>query len=155
MYYCFVYPYLQYCNEVWGNAYPTHLKRLTLLQKRVIRIIAKVDKFYPTDELFVRFKILKFHNINNYMIGQVMYKAFWVLLPKPVQNMFIKNAQIHSHNTRQSNDFHFPKPKTNLLKKSIAFKGVHIWNSIRQNISINCTYDRYKKRLKNVYLNMT
>ena len=25
MYYCFVYPYLQYRNEVWGNAYKSHL----------------------------------------------------------------------------------------------------------------------------------
>ena len=27
MYYAFIYPYLHYCNEVWGNAYSTNLNR--------------------------------------------------------------------------------------------------------------------------------
>ena len=52
MYYCFVYPYLQYCNEVWGNAYACHINRLKVLQNRVIRIIGKVDKLDYTDPLF-------------------------------------------------------------------------------------------------------
>jgi len=39
LYYAFVYPYLFYCIEVWGNAYQTHLHNLVTLQKRVARII--------------------------------------------------------------------------------------------------------------------
>ena len=33
LYYSYVYPYLTYCIEVWGCAYPTHLQCLFLLQK--------------------------------------------------------------------------------------------------------------------------
>ena len=34
LYYSYVYPYLTYCIEVWGCAYPTHLQFLFLLQKK-------------------------------------------------------------------------------------------------------------------------
>ena len=34
LYYSYVYPYLTYCIEVWGCAYPTHLQCLFLLQKK-------------------------------------------------------------------------------------------------------------------------
>ena len=160
MYYCFVYPYLQYCNEVWGNAYAFHLNRLKVLQNRVIRIIGKVDKLDYTDPLFSagylysKFKILKFSHISDYMIGQIMYKAFFRKLPQSVQSIFVKNDEIHSHSTRQSDDFHPPLPKTNLLKMSISFKGVHIWTFIRRRIDVNCTFSCFKSRLKNMYISM-
>ena len=34
LYYSYVYPYLTYCIEVWGCAYPTHLQCLFLLPKK-------------------------------------------------------------------------------------------------------------------------
>ena len=39
LYYSFAYPYLIYCNQVWGNNYPTVLNILLLVQKRLVRII--------------------------------------------------------------------------------------------------------------------
>ena len=152
MYYCFVYPYLQYCNEVWGNAYSIHLNRLIVLQKRVIRIIAKVDKFHHTDSLFTKFEIIKFCRINDYMIGQIMIKAFRRLLPEPVQSIFVKNENIYDYNTRQRNDFHLPRPKSNLLKKSIAFKGVVVWKFIKKHIDVDCSVSCFKRRLKRMYI---
>ena len=41
LYYALVYPYHQYCITVWGSTYLTNLNSLVMLQKRVIRIIAK------------------------------------------------------------------------------------------------------------------
>ena len=155
MYYCFVYPYFQYCNEVWGNAYSTHLNRLNLLQKRVIRLIANVDRHHHTDQFFAKFKIIKFHRINEYMIGQIMYKAYWNLLPISLASLFVRNDSVHHHNTRQKYDFHPPKPKSNLLKMSVSYKGVIVWRFIRQQVNIHCSYDCFKKRLKSMYLSIT
>ena len=36
----------------WGSTYPTHLRRLALLQKRIIRIISKKGFDAPTNPLF-------------------------------------------------------------------------------------------------------
>ena len=42
LYYTLIYPYLHYCNAVWGMANLTTLKPLQILQKRVTGIIGKV-----------------------------------------------------------------------------------------------------------------
>ena len=52
LYYSLVYPYLQYCLIDWGSTYATNLKRIILLQKRIIRIINKETFNAHTDPLF-------------------------------------------------------------------------------------------------------
>ena len=34
LYYSFIYPYLMYCNHIWGSTYKTNLRRLAILQKQ-------------------------------------------------------------------------------------------------------------------------
>ena len=38
-YYRFVYPYLIYCIEIWGNTHDSYLSPLIKLQKKAVRII--------------------------------------------------------------------------------------------------------------------
>ena len=37
LYFALIYPYLTYCNVVWASTYHSHLDRLNVLQKRIIR----------------------------------------------------------------------------------------------------------------------
>ena len=38
LYYSFIYPYLTYCNHIWGATYKTRLKRLVMLQNKTVRM---------------------------------------------------------------------------------------------------------------------
>ena len=58
LYLTLVYPYLIYCNIIWGSADKTIIKPLILLQKKCIRIICKVDFLEHTDPLFSETKLL-------------------------------------------------------------------------------------------------
>ena len=61
-YFSLVYPYFFYCNLVWASTYRTNLIRLEILQKRLIRTIAKTPFDAHTDQIFQNLGILKFHN---------------------------------------------------------------------------------------------
>ena len=39
MYYTFVFPYLIYYNEIWGNACQAYVDPLIKLQKKIVRIM--------------------------------------------------------------------------------------------------------------------
>ena len=41
LYYSLIYPYFYYCNIVWASTYKPNLRRLVILQKRIISIINK------------------------------------------------------------------------------------------------------------------
>ena len=43
LYYSLIYPFLTYGIQVWGLTYPTYLKPVTTLQKRVVRIMTFSD----------------------------------------------------------------------------------------------------------------
>ena len=43
LYYTLVYSYLTYCNIVWSSNYKTNLKRIYLLQKRIVRALKNLD----------------------------------------------------------------------------------------------------------------
>ena len=63
LYNSLVLPHLNYCAAVWGSNYPTRLGKLEKLQKRAIRIIDNKPYFYPTNNLFIKYSILKFPDI--------------------------------------------------------------------------------------------
>ena len=49
LYYSFVYPYLTYCNHVWGCTYQAKIKQLFILQKKVLRIMFGKRKMDSTE----------------------------------------------------------------------------------------------------------
>ena len=44
LYYSFIYPYLTYCNHIWGSTYQTNLMKLQKLQNRIRRIICNTNR---------------------------------------------------------------------------------------------------------------
>ena len=79
LYYTFVYPYLIYCIEIWGNTHDSYLSPLIKLQKKAVRIIT--------------FSLL-------------MHKIHMENILLPICNLFIINNLHHNYDTRQKNDLH-------------------------------------------------
>ena len=52
-------PYMSYCCKIWGNTSPSRLRKLSLLQKKAIRIIYSLDYHGHTSVFFHCSKILK------------------------------------------------------------------------------------------------
>ena len=101
LYYSFIYPYLIYCNHVWGSTYEGRLDNLHLLQKKILCIIAGVKPREHTDPLYKQYGILKLKDINMYMIGHFMYKYHMDQLPRVFHDYFTLISDVHHHDTRQ------------------------------------------------------
>ena len=63
LYNTLVLPHLSYCAVLWGNNYDTNIKRIAMFQKRALRIIDKKPYLYPSNDLFIKHKILKFKDM--------------------------------------------------------------------------------------------
>ena len=152
LYYCFIYPYFQYCVEVWGKACNIYLSSLINIQKRAIRIIYSAPYKAHTAPLFLKMNILPLNKIYIYCISLFMYKYINGILPKIFDNLFICNKDIHKYYTRQFNKLHIPKVNLSGSKKSISNEGVIIWNFVSDKIVYNCSLLTYKHNLKNYLL---
>ena len=105
--------------HVWGNAYSTYLKRLTLLQKRALRIITFAGFREHTDVLFQNLIVLEIMEINMYLLGQFVFNNRENMLPRTFNGMLRLNVDIRSYNTRSANKFHVYVVKSELGKWSI------------------------------------
>ena len=89
LYYSLIYPYFYYCNIVWALTYKTNLRRLIILQKRIIRIMNKTAHFkVHTDSIFKDFGILIFNDTRLLQLGQFRYSCKKSFLPLRFNNNF-------------------------------------------------------------------
>ena len=78
LYFSLIYPYFNYCIEIWGSTLQYHINKLVLLQKRAVRIVKDVHFLHHTDELFNEMKLLRLNDIYKFNIGLYMYQKSWI-----------------------------------------------------------------------------
>ena len=84
LYHSFVFPYLTYCIEIWGNASDIHFDALIKILKKIVRIISKSAFLAHTDELFKEFNILPVHKLKLQRICLQMFKYNNNTLPESI-----------------------------------------------------------------------
>ena len=134
LYYSLTYPYLFYCVSVWASTYPSNLRRLITLQKRVVRIMSRTAFDAHTEPLFKNLRVLNLKNIYKLRIGKFMYQCKSGLLPDSFNDMFLATRQVHSYGSRSSELFNLPQCRTNIRKFSISFQGPNFYNSLSPEI---------------------
>ena len=110
-------------EDVWASASECHLNSLFFLQKKIIRIMTFSPYLAHTDPIFKDPAIL----------FKVEYEPF----PISVIQMFSRNRDIHSHDTR------------NLLwvttgTKNFSYLSARIWNAIVSKINISVFLSQFK-----------
>lgn len=151
LYYTFVYPYLIYCVEVWGNASGIHLDPIIKLQKQCVRTISFAAYREHTEPIFKELCILNFNKLVTHRIGLLMFKHSLELLPISISKLFTKNNEYHDHFTRQSNSLHSSIGRGESVYRSFSFHGINIWNQMSKFIPLNISYVKFKK-LSKIYL---
>ena len=149
LYYSFVYPYLNYCIEIWGKSYVTHLQSIIVQQKKIIRWIAKAHYQAHTKDLFIKYDILPLKKIYVFKVAQLLFKYFKGKLPAILSNLYTLAEEIHSYNTRYKHFARTPAFHLNISEQTINFSGAKIWNFlVEQNIDLNCSIHSFKHRVK-------
>ena len=153
LYYTFVYPYLIYCNHVWGSTYIPYFDKIVSLQKKAVRIIAGIKPRCDVMGVFHQLRILPCLRINKYLIGRVMYRIHTNSILQKCNGFFECNRDVYHHNTRQTNHFHLPRIRTDLGKFSFRYQGASIWNEIlKSDISMESEYT-FSKNTRTAILN--
>jgi Reverse transcriptase (RNA-dependent DNA polymerase) len=145
LYYSLIYPYLSYCSIVWASNYANRLHKLHLLQKRAIRVIARVPPRSHTDPLFIKYKILKIDQINILQISEFMYKYTYRLLPQAFNNYFTLTSDTHTYSTRQGQSYRGVFARTNTRLFALRSVGPLTWNSIPLTIRCLSNLKLFKK----------
>ena len=147
LYFSLFYPYLSYCLEVWGTCPQTTFDKVFLLQKRVIRTICGVSKFFHSSMLFLQLKILKLHDLFNLKTLVFMFNAYRNNLPYRLQNLF----NISLVFGRNKCNFRLKYARSKTKQNSISYLGVKLWNSLDKSIKHIGILHSFKKSVQEEY----
>lgn len=137
VYYAFGYSAMKYCIAAWGHYHESI--RVFRIQKRIIRLINKLDFRESCRPHFVSGKLLTFYGI--YMLESIMY------IKKSLHNLN-RNEDIHQHNTRTSNKIHIAPYKTTRYANGPLCKGCSLFNQLPEQIAQVEDVLRFQRALK-------
>ena len=84
-----IFPYIDYCLEVWGRTYPSNVNPVYIMHKKAIRMIFNAHYNEHTNNYFMELDALKLFDLLRYKTGLSMHKAKKNLLPRNVHNLFV------------------------------------------------------------------
>ena len=128
LYFSFIYPYLTYCNHIWGSTYVSNLKKLATMQNKIVRIICGVPPRHTMKPLYEELGILQLQKINQFLIARFMFRYTVGKVPDLFRQFFIRNEEFHSYFTRRRTYFHIPGIKSDTGKTGIRYQGTLVWN---------------------------
>ena len=141
--------HFDYCANIWGHCSIKLLLRIERLQKAVARVLLDCDFYTPSDVLFHSLQWMPFRKRVLYNEAILMYKVHNNLAPDYLNNF--KNIQnVHSRNTRSAarDDLYIPKHRTQIFKRSFAYSGVKVWNSLPVDIKSCPSLQAFKNKCK-------
>lgn len=127
LYFSLIYPYLTYCCIIWGNASPTALHKLEVLQNRAVRIITRSPFRATASPIYKQLNLLKLCDISKLQTVLFMYKCKHVLLPGSCINYCVINLQ-HPYNMRNIHYFVAQPFRTSIREHCICVQGPRVWD---------------------------
>jgi hypothetical protein len=132
---------LAYCyGGEWGGE--TN-RKIFILQKRVIRLMAGVNSRTCCRHLFKELNILTLSSL--YILEVTCF------IRKYCQS-FELNANVHNHNTRRKMDIRIKSYTTNMYKNSVINMGTKIYNKLPDHMKETDSYKPFKETLKSFLL---
>ena len=154
LYMTLIYPYLNYCNIIWGGADKTNIDPLLILQKKAIRIISRVAYLEHTDPLYTSLNLLKVPQLYDLNCLLFIYKCQFSGRLNEFKNKMIRNSEYHNYNTRNQSDFRLPKTRLKKIRQSFLFVGIDLWNKLSQSTIIYKSSLKFKSNLRNFKRNI-
>ena len=122
VYKSFILPMLDYCHTaVWSCCNKEDAERLERLQTHAARVV------YPW--LMTTLRWTSLYERREHHVLRLARKALNGSVPQFLTNYFTFNRDICERLTRQSNQLHLPKVRTETAKKSFYYNGCIVCNS--------------------------
>ena len=154
LYFSFVFSYIYYCAEIYGNATNVNLKSLQVLQYRVLRSLQYRNRYFPINEMHKDYGILKIQDIIEYKQSKLIHSLLTGAkrLPKVLKKLIVPVKNIHSHNTRHQNAIYEVKPRRPIGNRLLKCNASKKWNKLPKSITLLDTHGEFKSEFYNFKL---
>ena len=150
LYQSYVLPLIDYCSISWGCTSKLNIERINKLQKRVARIILKVDSTTPSVEMFQRLRWMPVSKWINYNKAVLTYKALNNLTPSSISDLMTPTAIAYNKNLRSSQNGLIMVPKknrTSFYTCSFTVLASNLWNTFPTSVKQATVLNTFKRAM--------
>ena len=134
LYYSFVYPHLKYGVLAWGSANKTSLKKLQIMQNKIIRMMnfKHLPDRVKMCTLYKSMNILLINDVYELETAKFMHSFYHRMLPENFYTYFRSSNAQQSYNTRfiTLDGYYLERVSTKNGQLLCIYAGVKIWNKI-------------------------
>jgi hypothetical protein len=121
--------HLLYCSIITSCTSQSNLKKISLMQKKIVRIINKAPYRAHTNPLFLSSQIMPFDRIIEYNKLIFMHSVFYEYAPQSIQQLFNKNnMENRFYEFRNIPDFNIPFARIDIVKRLPIYSMAALWN---------------------------
>ena len=153
LYFALIYPHLNYAIELYGSATFQNMNPLQILQNKILRILQQKPLHSRVNELYSNFQTFILHDLCELNLLKLTHKIIHEpsQLPEIFHNYLIFNQDIHTYNTRHSNDIFVHQINSGFGAKILKFRSHQLWNSLPNHIKDTTSLYQFSKLTKAYY----
>ena len=143
-----------YALEFWYSA-PTHISNIiNVLQKKSIRIVYDLPYNAHTFNYIICSGLLRLPYLYERSILIYMFKSINFTHDCYSLSLLVCNADDHSLNTRNGNDYVLPLYNRSITQRCILFRAIKLWNGLPIQLKQLGSIGVFKKKISEMYLNL-
>lgn len=147
-----IFPHFNYCMSLLISCKKDDIYNLQLLQNKTMRIILNCNMHVPVKDMLNSLKWLNVDQIIEQSTVILVYKIANNLAPQYLQKFLIKRSSLHAYGTRNCDNYHIERSKSNILKKSLFNDGLRLFNELPNEIKQSKNVQTLKHKTKVLYL---
>ena len=146
---------IDYGITLWGFSSKANVAQIARFQKPCARLITGQFNYTISSQLLLNeLNLLNIEDRIQYFISIAIFKCLLKLAPYYLQDKLTLCNELHDYLTRDTTLLSIPQARTNYMKRSFAFQGPSLWNSLPPPIrSLNLSVPQFKSQLKRYLLN--
>ena len=153
VYTSFIHPYLSYGIEAWHGTFKNWTQKIFILQKKAIRALNKLEYNHHTNEYYKLNNIIKLEDQYKIQISNYIFRHLNSNIDPETSAKFEKNLIIHPHDTRHGEQMRVTRVNRSISKNMISHNGTKVWNSLPHSVKSSNSYYKFKKQVKEFFLN--
>ena len=143
---CIIAPHFEYCCTIMFNADKSEISELQKLQNRCMRVILGCDRRTHRVDMLQELNILSVEQKIAYKVLLFIYNLKKGRNSEIFSDFMVLNNDVHQHDTRSKNDFHFSNQNNVSSQKSLFINGLKAFNELPRN-SLDLSIVKFKKLL--------
>ena len=122
-------PSLTYGIVLWGSCNKSLFDELEKMHVRAAKIIYCLDWNMPTNDVIIVYEWKTLKQIYLESLAKLVQKIYYQTVPTTMIDLLEKRSL--RYNLRETNCLSLPRVRTEMMKKSIGYKGSVLWNNFK------------------------